>query len=240
MAKLTLLNMVQSILSDMDSDEVNSISDTVESLQVASIVKDSYADLVSTLEIPERQSLFQLESLGDVTRPNYLKIPDTIRRVEWIKYNGTEIQYLAQDAFVNHVLQNTDGTTVSDFNNIAYPILTDRDPTYFTSFNDTYVAFDSFNVNSESTLQQSNTICWGSLNYDFQMIDSFVPHLDDNMFPLLLSESKRAAFVNLKQVANSIEDQRARRSLTRVQNELSRTARGDPKDRLPDYSRRRS
>jgi hypothetical protein len=32
MPKLTILDMTQDILSDMESDEVNSINDTVESL----------------------------------------------------------------------------------------------------------------------------------------------------------------------------------------------------------------
>ena len=42
MAKMTLLAMVQDILNDMDGDEVNSISDTVEAEQVAQIIKTTY------------------------------------------------------------------------------------------------------------------------------------------------------------------------------------------------------
>ena len=40
--KFTLLEMVQEILSDMDSDEVDSIEDTVEAEQVATIVRSTY------------------------------------------------------------------------------------------------------------------------------------------------------------------------------------------------------
>ena len=39
--KTTLLQIVQSILSDMDSEEVNSISDTTEAQQIASVVEDT-------------------------------------------------------------------------------------------------------------------------------------------------------------------------------------------------------
>ena len=40
--KMTLLDITQSILSAMDSDYANSIGDTVEAEQVATIVKETY------------------------------------------------------------------------------------------------------------------------------------------------------------------------------------------------------
>ena len=44
--------MVQDVMSSMDSDEVNSITDTTESLQVARIVRACYFDVVS-VKLPE-------------------------------------------------------------------------------------------------------------------------------------------------------------------------------------------
>ena len=51
--KRTLLSMVQSILSDMDSEDVNAISDSIEAQQVASVIEDTYFNLVSARDIPE-------------------------------------------------------------------------------------------------------------------------------------------------------------------------------------------
>ena len=51
--KLTLLEMVQDILSSMDSDEVNSITDSTEALQVARIIRDSYIEITDRLEAEE-------------------------------------------------------------------------------------------------------------------------------------------------------------------------------------------
>ena len=45
--KSTLLQVVQSILSDMDSEDVNTISDTIEAQQVASVVEDTYFNIMS-------------------------------------------------------------------------------------------------------------------------------------------------------------------------------------------------
>ena len=46
MAKLTLLQMTQDIMSDMDSDDINSINDSVEALQVAQIIKTTYYNII--------------------------------------------------------------------------------------------------------------------------------------------------------------------------------------------------
>jgi hypothetical protein len=51
--KKTLLEIVQDILSDMDSEEVNSISDSNEARQVARIVQTTFYNLIATREIPE-------------------------------------------------------------------------------------------------------------------------------------------------------------------------------------------
>ena len=60
--KYTLLEMTQDILSNMSSDEVNSISDTPESLQVATIIKQKYYDIVSRGDLPEH-NLYRLRHL---------------------------------------------------------------------------------------------------------------------------------------------------------------------------------
>ena len=58
----TLLQIVQSILDEMDADNVNSIGDTIESIQVASIVRDCYEELLSNRNWPHMKQLIQLEA----------------------------------------------------------------------------------------------------------------------------------------------------------------------------------
>ena len=58
--KRTLLEMVQSILSDMDSESVNSISDSVESEQIASVIQDTFFNLIAARDIPEHRQLNKL------------------------------------------------------------------------------------------------------------------------------------------------------------------------------------
>ena len=49
----TVLQMVQIILNDMDSEPVNQLSDTLEAEQVASVLAETFNDIVTTREIPE-------------------------------------------------------------------------------------------------------------------------------------------------------------------------------------------
>lgn len=89
--RLTLLQYVQSILSSLDSDEVNSISDTVESMQVAEIVRASYFNLVTRTHMPDHKQLIQLEPSLDETQPVLMFIPDGIARLDWIRYYNNDI-----------------------------------------------------------------------------------------------------------------------------------------------------
>lgn len=241
MAKQTLLELVQNILSAMDSDEVNSIHDTVESLQVAVIVKESFDDLTATLDLPERKVLFHLNSLSNTDQANYLSIPENINKIEWVRYNGNVIEYIPPDTFMEYILNTQTGglITVHDpFQGLAYQVASDRDPKFYTSFDNTNLVFDGVNQATETTLQGQNSMCYGSKTTTITLDDDFVPDLDAHWFPTLLAESKTACFINLKQVSNSKEEVRARRGLVRIQNEISKFSKS-PLDRLPNYSRRR-
>ena len=49
--KKTVLEIVQDIMNDMDSDKVNSISDTVESQQIAQTVRTVFESMVTNLSL---------------------------------------------------------------------------------------------------------------------------------------------------------------------------------------------
>lgn len=89
--KQTLLAMTQDILSGMSSDEVNSISDTAESLQVANIIKQKYFDIINRVPLPEHEQLVQLDPSLDSTSPVLMYVPDGIAGLKWLKYYNSNI-----------------------------------------------------------------------------------------------------------------------------------------------------
>ena len=225
MAKMSLLEMVQDILSDMDADEVNSINDTVESVQVAQIIKTCYFEMLSNRNWPHMRKLLQLESIGDITKPNYLKLPENLKQLDAFKYDVRklvgdkvdikDISFKEPDAFLRYTSQrnslSTDVTTVTDFSGTSLLILNDVAPTYWTSFDDVYIITDSYNESLESTLQESKTQCIAYVYPTWTKTDSFVPDLPIDAFSALLEESKSTAFITLKQMANQKAEQKAGR-----------------------------
>jgi len=89
MSNPTLLQYVQMILSSMNSDEVNSIGDTAESLQVANAVQTAYMNLMGKFNLPEHNQLFNLQPSNDLNSPILMYLPDGVQNVQWIKYFDT-------------------------------------------------------------------------------------------------------------------------------------------------------
>jgi hypothetical protein len=246
--KLTLLEMTQNILSSMDSDEVNSIGDTVESLQVAEEIRNTYFELSSALKIPSNQKLRTLEPLSDPTRPNYLKIPEGVQSVEWIQYENSagvyqDVRYVSPEDFIRRTqwfTTNEPVIEVSDpeFINIKFRIRNNADPTVWTTFNNELIVFNSYNVALDSSLQESKSLCGAYETPNFVLSDDFIPELDIFRFPLLLATAKAACFVNFKQISNANEERRSRRQMVRAQNDLWRAGQRRPYNRTPDYGRR--
>jgi hypothetical protein len=87
----TLLDLTQSILSSLNSDEVNSISDTTESMQVANIIKDTYLNVIYRVNFPELNQLIQLDPSLDPTQPVVMYIPSNVGHVDWIKYFDSNV-----------------------------------------------------------------------------------------------------------------------------------------------------
>lgn len=251
---MTLLEIVQNIASAIDADEINSITDTTEAYQMALVVKETYYEQFATLDVPTNDSLILLNGLADTTKPNYLQIPSTVKQIKWFKYDYqslgqvgdyVKVLYLDPEEFIFRTINNAGSSnsptfvTVTDFSGAKLSILNTFNPTYWTTFDNNYIVTDSYNSAVDTTLQQTKSLCWGENNKDFQLIDTFVPILDEDMFPLLLAEAKSTVFFNQKQTTSPKEEQRARRQRSRIQNDFWKANQRKPYDRIPDYGRRR-
>lgn len=228
MAKMSVLDMVQNILSAMEEDEVNSIGDTITSELVAQELRTTYYENLNLLEVPYNQQIVRFDALQEPEdHPNVLLVPDNIVDYEWIKYNVAtvdapdyrEVCYLEPLDFFEKILTtNTSGirlnvkTIGSDLN---HTIQGDKHPQWYTVLEDRYIVFDSINNDIDDTIQNSKCMAFAQVIPEFKLEDSFVPVLRPDHFPMLLAETKSAAWINQKGVSNSKEEQRSRRQRVR-------------------------
>lgn len=111
--KMSLLEMTQGILSALNSDQVNSIGDSPESLQVAECLKTTYYSMLGRYDMPEHNQLFNLDPSGNTQQPVLMFVPEGVTRIETIDYfdsnpaDGTNLQVDQFGAYSKHDV-NTD------------------------------------------------------------------------------------------------------------------------------------
>lgn len=220
--RYTLLEMVQLILSAMDSDEVNSISDTTESLQVANMARSVFYDMCVDMNFPCYETLLQLEASGDPAKPVLMTVPSTlIRNIKWVKYDNV-------DSVLNETNSNYCDVTLMDFDDFLerqrglrngtsnvgqmsvvtggetfnFMYMTNQFPLYYTCIKDNTFIFDAYRSDLDTTLQKSKTMCMGMTYQVFLLEDTFTPALEPDQFSYFINKLKVRAFNELKQVEN--------------------------------------
>jgi hypothetical protein len=250
-----MLDVVQKTCEALNLDEVNSISDSPDAEQIAQIAQDSAYDLLNQSDWPFTIRLEQLESIADGARPNYLRIPDEVTRIDYIKYDNTDpadavegvdlvkienIKWLPPQQFLDMTQsrnsQLTEIDMITDFNGVRYQVYNDRGPSYWTSFDDEYVVFDAVDLTIESTLQGTKSQAHCKWIQNIVLDDSFILDAPSHFFSTWLADVKSTAFIYMKQEASPKDEQRARRGLSVLRRNASRT---DFDDGKVKYGRRR-
>lgn len=246
--KRSLLDIVQEILNDLDSDEVNSINDTVESLQVANIIRACYLEMTSNRNWPDQKKLVQIAASNDLNKPNYMRLPDNIKEVVQFSYNKAKegqtklvyqsVKFVYPDEFLRLVnSRDTDLDNViivTDENGIQIPVVNNQPPSYWTSFDDNWMVFDAYDSAVDDTLKASKSQVIAYVEKAWVHDDNAIPDLPSEAFSALVEEAKSTAFLALKQMPNQKAEQKA----SRQQRWLSRKAwRAEGNIRYPNYGR---
>lgn len=247
--KMTLLELVQDILSDLDSDEVNSISDTQESEQIAQIVKSTFYAQMNTRNWPHTRKLIRLESSGSDALPTHTKLADPVKELISVSYNCVKlgetkrqyrnIKYVNPDDFLRVTnRRNSDESNIDiivDPTGVELLIRNDLAPTYLTSFDDETIVFDSYDSSVDDTIQNSKVQAMGYVIPGWSTEDDFIPDLPDEAFTALLEEAKSRAALKLKQTADQKAEQEAGRQNRWLSRKAWRVAGGV---KYPDYGRK--
>jgi hypothetical protein len=243
--KKTLLEIVKDILSDIDGQDVNSISDTVEALQVAKVVEAVFNDLIATRQIPELETLVKLTPLSNNLYPTHFVLGDNQTKLKALWYDVSNdnsfdyrlIRYLTPYEFLRITDRRQDDFMYSEDQVAGTKIRvgTNDQPTYYTSFDDKHIVMDSYDSSVDSSLQEQKTRAIAVTYPVFSVSDNYVPAVDTNVFPYIIQESKARVMSIFKGGVDPKTQQAAQRVKVHMQNDMHRVGR---RNNLRNYGRR--
>jgi hypothetical protein len=253
MAKQTLLQIVQSILSDMDGDEVNSINDTIEATQVASVVREVHRAIVEEFDLQSTETLFRLDDPLSTARPTHMLVPSNIFDVTLVRYNKSdavsatppryvEIPYVSRTEFLEAV-SNRDPAQAeyqeaTDPSGVVFIIRNNKHPDFYTTFDGgNTLVFDSFDVATHDTLHKNRTQCLGKLKNELALTDAATLDVPETLESLVTNEAREMCFELFKDGAPRKLIEATRRSKARAKERNNKLA--TPASTLPDYGRKR-
>lgn len=216
----TLLRVVQSVLSAMESDNVNSISDTTESISIAKVAEETFFEMLSQSDWPHLETTIKLVSTSDSERPSFLEIPVETKYIKGFWYDDKKVKYLEPVefiSFVNNRNEDMENVSITNLENgVRVKIFNDRDPEYFTTFNQKEIALDSFDRTEGATLVADKSYALASIIPKFTLSDDYVIGLPQSVMPTYLAMVKRSCFLYFRRESSPKDERAALSGLGRI------------------------
>lgn len=225
MAKKTILQLVQTMGARIGSDEIDTLDETIESLELVGILEGVYEEVISRKPwkfLTGRVRQLEAREGGSV-QYNTLAVPEDVTRIDSLKYRTnsdvesyTKLIQLPVEEFLAKIQSrnptDADVATIINPDGVRLFIATNIAPTYWTSFDEENISFDAYDVTRGT----------GNLVADSVIIADIVPFVDftdpasvlpvpQRMETLIINEAISTASVELRQQANPKAEQIARR-----------------------------
>tara|TARA_R110001592_G_scaffold255311_1_gene518837 strand:- start:159 stop:908 length:750 start_codon:yes stop_codon:yes gene_type:complete len=153
--KLTLLEIVQDMLTATDSENVTSVGHSEDAGMCVNIANREFERLISKFRWRHTRAFSKLE-VTSVANEMTLATNAVAIKPDSVYYSDARIEFMDEEDFLAFTItRNTSETNIIDSNNIK--IYNDRDPQFYTSFNDETLVFDA--IPNGSGLVKANTDC---------------------------------------------------------------------------------
>jgi hypothetical protein len=139
--KLTLLEIVQDMLVATDSENVSSVGETEDAGMCVNIANREFERLISKFRWRHTREFSKLEV---TSYTNVMTLPSNgvALKPDSVYYAGDLVYYMIPEHFLAYTISRlTTESNIEEVNNIH--IYNDRNPQYYTSFDDFNIVFDS-------------------------------------------------------------------------------------------------
>lgn len=250
MTKNSVLGIVLTYLDYVDGFEVDSINDSTEASQAATIVEHMYYSVVNRFTwLQSQTSLDSLVASDDPAKPVVMYLKESVKRLQYsnVRYNISDdggvqwklITYLEPQEFLNHVNANTsrhDNVQEINIHNSTVLVRTDKHPDYFTSFDDNMLVFDSYKADVDETLMEEKTQVITEGSQVFLREDSFIIPLPAHLQAGFMDVALNECMISLRGIQNPEVARRANHFWATIQHEERRV--GGLSKRTIRYGRR--
>ena len=140
--KLTLLQIVQDMLTAIDGENVTSVGETEEAGMCVNIANREFENLISKFRWRHTRTFGKLDTTAF---KHEMTIPSTAIALmhDPVFYAGDRVYWMEPERFLSYTLsRNTADSNISEVNHIK--VFTDRNPMYYTSFDDETLVFDAY------------------------------------------------------------------------------------------------
>lgn len=232
----TLLATVQRVLDKLNLDPVNSIDDTEDSLIIAREAETTFYDMLARADWPDTIDIVEVDSVSDLTNPTALRLAEDISYIDSLRYDVTlatdanriirKIFWLEPEDFLEKIYsRNTSNTNVVEtvYKNIPLYIINDKMPEFYTSFDNELLILDSYDADTEDTLNGSKTICKAKTLPSWLHDDLFEIPTQDSVYPMFLASLTSACAQYLNSTISQEDERRQYRGISRMRRESIRT-----------------
>ena len=193
--KLTLLELVQDMLVATDSENVSTVGETEDAGMCVNIANREFEKLISKFRWRHTRSFSKLEV---TSIKNEMTLASNAVAVDpsTVYYSDDRVYWMEPDRFLAYTITRlTSESNIVESNNVK--VYNDRNPQYFTSFDDYTLVFDSYPNDSGLLKANTDVIVYtqptSRLNADAEYFD-----LPSQAFPALSQRCIAKAVLEIK------------------------------------------
>lgn len=224
--KYTLLGIIQRVASEIKSDEITELDETIEAIDIRNEVQNTFDDLMSTWEWEFlKHHPRKLDAMSPAQKVK-LAIPTDVKHIEKLMYNARNsvggepvfknLTYLKPHEFHELVLKRQLGTNVEEVDvgdGVAIRVYNDQEPSYFTSYDEVTVVFDAYlKAVDASGIDPAKTAVIATLVLSAGSTGDWSPAVPEYIHNLWFQESVARCSSQIRGVENGRFERQARRA----------------------------